>query len=404
MTASGPAAQENVLRQLLDRMQRMEEGINQQLTTLGEENQNRAKEIQNIAKQLKLVTLTEDASTISRITRRSGGDQDNQQEDEMHTARQPPQNSTIRPNELMKAVDAIRTIETLRGRDDVGVEDFIKSVRYARSNCSEKTLLLKLILIEKITENAKRSIRYTSIETYEELYEVLRQNVSIPNTVSSCRNKLQQIRQGAMETVQSYNLRFRQQLNELIYAVQNKHQNPISRRIAIEQEETEATRTYVLNLRRDIGMLVIPSKPKLLIEAQTMAADMELWTRDANRAMERRQVPSRIPPPKQQGQRPNTSSDRPNHSIPLKCTKCGRLGHTSDKCYARNFQVANQGKIPPPRVNNLNFQEDKVTETTSESTAPPENYYKFAAEFQECRESEDYSWTQEQESTSSSDQ
>nr|XP_034194820.1 uncharacterized protein LOC117611039 [Osmia lignaria] len=308
MTASGPAAQENVLRQLLDRMQRMEERINQQLTTLGEENQNRAKEIQNIAERLKLVTLTEDASTISRITRRSGGDQDNQQEGQMHTARQPPQNSTIRPNELMKAVDAIRTIETLRGRDDVGVEDFIKSVRYARSNCSEKTLLLKLILIEKITENAKRSIRYTSIETYKELYEVLRQNVSIPNTVSSCRNKLQQIRQGATETVQSYNLRFRQQLNELIYAVQNKHQNPISRRIAIEEEETEATRTYVLNLRRDIGMLVIPSKPKLLMEAQTMAADMELWTRDANRAMERRQVPSRIPPPKQQGQRPSTLS------------------------------------------------------------------------------------------------
>ena len=71
---------------------------------------------------------------------------------------------------MIKTKDAIRMVETLRGRDDVGVEDFIKSVEFARSACSEEQLLLKLIVVEKIIENAIRSIRYINIESYGELY------------------------------------------------------------------------------------------------------------------------------------------------------------------------------------------------------------------------------------------
>lgn len=87
----------------------------------------------------------------------------------------------------------------------MGVEDFIKSVEFARQCCNEEQLLLKLILVEKITENAKRSIRYIDIKTYGELYVHLRNNVSIPTTVVACRNRLGQTKQGPTESVQSYN-------------------------------------------------------------------------------------------------------------------------------------------------------------------------------------------------------
>ena len=64
-------------------------------------------------------------------------------------------------------------------------------------------------------------------------------NVSIPTTVVACKNRLGQTKQGPTESIQSYNLRFRQTLNELIYAVQNKHFESTRRRIAIEEEENE---------------------------------------------------------------------------------------------------------------------------------------------------------------------
>ena len=61
-------------------------------------------------------------------------------------------------------------------------------------------------------------------------------------------NKLKNLKQGATESVQSFNSRFRQQLNELNYAVQNKNRTPTERRLAIDIEEREALKTYLLNL------------------------------------------------------------------------------------------------------------------------------------------------------------
>nr|XP_012152955.1 PREDICTED: uncharacterized protein LOC105664165 [Megachile rotundata] len=262
MTSTG---QENLLRQLLDKIQRLEDGINQQLPILSEENKNRAKEIQNLGEQLKMVALTEVGS---------GHLPDDLGEKEMHAAQ-----VSIEPNEMMKATEAIRTIETLRERDDVGVEDFIKSVR-----------------------------------------------------------------------------------------------------INIKAQSLEATRTYILNLRREIGILVIPSKPRHLIEAQTMAADMELWTRDANHTMERRQINTKHSPLRPTTQRPTLPAyhvNPPADRTSLKCTKCNKIGHTSDKCYVRNFQMGNQGKIPSLQIHNT------VTEVeTYELTAPPEDCYELDANYQ----------------------
>ncbi|XP_078032623.1 uncharacterized protein LOC144467610 [Augochlora pura] len=55
-------------------------------------------------------------------------------------------------NLLSRANEILRTIKVLRGKDDMGVEEFIK----------------------QITENAERSIRYHNIDTYDQLYQALR--------------------------------------------------------------------------------------------------------------------------------------------------------------------------------------------------------------------------------------
>ena len=262
---------------LLDKFQRLEENLTVKLHTMEEENKKRADEIDKLSKALQTTILTDDGSSIRSSRGYQGGKPSAPEDSDEETSvtRQHQQTRAENPRftdnnpDKLPAKEAIRLVETLRGRDDVGVEDFIKNVRYARANCLQKALLLRLILVERITDNAKRSIRYIDIDSYEELYAALRQNVSIPSTVSNCRSRLQQIKQGNTETIQSYNLRFRQQLNELMYAVQNKHAKPISRQIAIEEEETEATRTYIMNLRRDIGTLVIPNKPRSLLKAQT---------------------------------------------------------------------------------------------------------------------------------------
>ena len=201
--------------------------------------------------------LTETGSSRrSRDTVRSENESDEEETKASHdkcdepAVRQGRSETKEEPN-LLRAQEAFELVETLRGRDDIGVEDFIKNVRFARSQCHQKALLLKLILVKRITENAKRSIRFLEIENYEDLYDALRQNIAIPSTVSNCRDRLRNIRQGSTESVQSYNLRFRQQLNELVYALQNKHSKPVSRRIAISEEMEDAVKTYTFNLRDD---------------------------------------------------------------------------------------------------------------------------------------------------------
>ncbi|CAD1472763.1 unnamed protein product, partial [Heterotrigona itama] len=83
-----------------------------------------------------------------------------------------------------KATTLIRTIKTLKGQDDLGVEDFIQDIRDARLQCNDKHMLLKLILSEKITGQAERSI------SFEELYDAFRTHVTSQITISTARAKL----------------------------------------------------------------------------------------------------------------------------------------------------------------------------------------------------------------------
>lgn len=48
-------------------------------------------------------------------------------------------------------------------------------------------------------------------------------------------------------------MRFRQQLNELIYAIPNKQSKAGSRRIVRKQETVDAIKAYIMNPKEDIG-------------------------------------------------------------------------------------------------------------------------------------------------------
>lgn len=79
----------------------------------------------------------------------------------------------------------------------------MKNVMYGRSQCYQKPLLLKLILVKKIIENEKRGTCFVKMENHKDLYTAQRQSVSIPNTATSYRDKLRTIRKGSTEGVKS---------------------------------------------------------------------------------------------------------------------------------------------------------------------------------------------------------
>lgn len=291
------ARQEKILAKISDRVQTQDEAIKKLASAvklIDAERHDQAIELKKLGSMLGFVTLTEDGKSPirTRATTEPGTNEDEDNATELRTTvgRQPhqptaplkgqPVNSELSINTL-KPSEALRTVETLNGRNDIGVEEFIKSVRFARSRTNDQETLLRMILTERITDFAKQSFRFCQIHGYEELYEALRTQVSLPSTVSGSRNKMQTIRQGISESVQSYTNRFRQALSELEYAIQAKHRNPVARSIALEEENIEAVRLYTHNLKREISQYVIPMRLKSLIEAQQEAINMEVWCKES---------------------------------------------------------------------------------------------------------------------------
>ncbi|KAK1120213.1 hypothetical protein K0M31_012580 [Melipona bicolor] len=338
------------------------------------------------------------------------------------------QKEATREDLILKPTDALRVIESLNGTNDIGVEEFIKSVKLARTRVNDQIILLRMIIAEKITDRAKQSIRFCQITSYEELFSALRTHVSIPNTISGSRNKLQNIRQGNNETVQSYSNRFKQALSELKYSIQAKYSNPISRNLALEQENTEAIKFYIHNLRPDLAYCIMAMQPGTLLGAQQRAIDADVWVQDmANRKLNYRNF--NVPARKTEN-RPNTQTQiirRPfnttqNSPIQLKCDNCQRIGHTRSNCYLlkQNFPSLQHGKIPPRRINRITatdrehddeipaIEEPPVEELATaeiktmegqirESTTHPESYNMSGVNSPECQEVDDCSWTPEQE-------
>ena len=76
--------------------------------------------------------------------------------------------------ERINAKTAIETIRGINGQDDVGVEDFIKTLKRAKTRCTQPNLLLDQVIAKNITGFAERCI---PINSYEYLFEALRQNL-----------------------------------------------------------------------------------------------------------------------------------------------------------------------------------------------------------------------------------
>ena len=81
----------------------------------------------------------------------------------------PKRNSSTPLRNTIPAKGIIRTIKVLTGQDDIGVEDFIKTIERARERCSQPKLLLDYINGENITGQAERAIRYNDVGRYDQL-------------------------------------------------------------------------------------------------------------------------------------------------------------------------------------------------------------------------------------------
>ena len=295
------------------------------------------------------------------------------------------QESPVRRIEGIQAKDAIRAIKSINGQDDMGIEDFIRTILRIKNQCSQPQLLLDFILAENITGNAEKAIRYTTINTYNDLFEALRQNLKQTGSVLSIKSRMESCEQGPTESVQTFFLRFKQISNEFNYAVQLSSDES-ERRIALKLEEKKAINRYMLNLRRENGTQVRSMKPISLFEAQKEAAGYETWLKESQ------PLKTTITPPRPAVRftpRPSTHA-RPqantqgakalNQNLSLAdkskitCLKCGKIGYFASQCFVKtqNFQQGQFQTRPPQPVKNIQEEQPQLEEK--------QDYYEMSQE------------------------
>ena len=166
------------------------------------------------------------------------------------------------------------------------------------------------------------------------------------------KSKLSSCKQGLTESVQNFTLRFRQITNELNYIIQGQCTNPMERKIRIKIEKRDQLETYLLNLKREIGLQVRLMKPNSIAETQGQVVETEMPAKIlTNTKPTARFTPRPVPALRPHA---NTTRDQ-NYDTPLadrskmNCHKCGKLGHLVTQCYVKpqNFQNPINPTRPP---------------------------------------------------------
>ena len=413
--------QENI-QIILDKLSVVETNI----SILATENDHRTHEIAQLGEKLGMTTKIEtDKEENLEIT----SDNEDDEETEPREAPTPAVKNTnstrnIRENQTnsrsntdddcnIPAKVIIQMIKPLNGHDDMGVEDFIKNVKKAQKKCSQPLLLLEFILASKIVQQAEKAIRYIPIDDYESLYDALRTNVKQTASVSALRSKLDTCRQGPTESVQSFSTRYRQIFNELKYAVQAAHKNPMKRRIAMDIEEAECLKKYLMNLRKEIGLQVKAEKPTTLTEGQNSAIEMELWLKESQSHTAIRTNNTFKPPLRTNILAPtkpaNTTSVGASSSRTLtqstidknkqNCHKCGTPGHYATQCHVENtnFRIG-QHSNRPPQVQNIQESEETITyDQMTHEEIDEQIQYEESGEYQQFMD--DYNQSSEENTT-----
>ena len=245
--------------------------------------------------------------------------------------------------------------------------------------CLKKDLLLKAIKVDKIVGKAAQRIRHISIESYVDLHDVLRSNVTSQVTSDKYGEQLRDLKQGRDESVQGFNIRFLCILNKLTCVITNENPQAITRWIIIEAAMRKVGRNYLKGLRHDIGRILLANEISSFSETEKKAADIEGYLREEQK--EWRRACTR--PPAMYNQRSNrptqtnnrllatTSNNNPiNKNVPpfsktkripladrqqVKCFKCNISGHVASEC--QNVQLTSERNLPPPRVNQIETDE-----------------------------------------------
>ncbi|XP_043474855.1 uncharacterized protein LOC122506621 [Leptopilina heterotoma] len=363
---------EQILSSIVDQLSRLNVGV----TSLVHENNNRKDEIITLGRKLGLNPTEETDNESENASHNESHFGDNESQSDVQQQANRINNQKIMQNQNLRKIaakDIIRTIKTLTGQDDCGVEDFIKNVKRAKGQCYQPDLLLDFIISEKITGNAERAIRYLDLDSYAKLFNALRANLTQIGSVSMLRSKLLNCKQNLTEDIQSFNNKYRKICHELKYAIQSEYTNTIKRQVAIENEESEILKRYMMNIRRDIGLQIKAQRPLNLNEAQMQALELELWFQESDY----QNLSNKINAP---------AVHVPTQIKQVSCYKCGKTGHMTKECTtSANFR---DGRLPkrPPEVIRVTREDQEFSDfqvMTEEEMQHHEQYEKNV-EYQPC--------------------
>ena len=334
---------------------------------------------------------------------------------------------TLRPK------DVINWVSTFNGSGNVKI--FLREVQDALSqmgNWLDEKCVLRMIIANKITGQAKELIGSQEADTWEDIQDLLRYYYDVqdmPYThLKEQRNKTMQ---GREESVSSYAKRFLDVHRRVIRAAGNKA-DPQRAKFAQEAEEEEGIWRFTVGLSDKICERVETKTPRTIKEAISYALNAETLIQERNlcrktastryenrfayqedrnfraarhnathQRTEERKITSRrenTPTENREG-RPVQQSERNSHQRyeekrPIYqsherrrsssfCDFCKRSGHDESRCYSKNRSSdfrQGQGRNQPPPIRTLQekanesdpFEYESSTAATRSCTSDPE--------------------------------